>query len=99
MIYPATLIATSIIVVGIMMVWVVPKITAVFTSSNRELPLITRIIINISEFTQSYGLFLLLAVGLLYLGFSQAMRDPQRKRRWHEFMLTLPGLGRWIRIG
>jgi len=98
MIYPATLIATSIIVVGIMMVWVVPKITAVFTSSNRELPLITRIIINISEFTQSYGLFLLLAVGLLYLGFSQAMRDPQRKRRWHEFMLTLPGLGRWIRM-
>ena len=60
--------------------------------------MITRIIINISEFTQSYGLFLLLAVGLLYLGFSQAMRDPQRKRRWHEFMLTLPGLGRWIRM-
>jgi len=98
MIYPATLISTSIIVVAIMMVWVVPKITAVFTSSNRELPLITRIIINISEFTQSYGLFLLVVLVALFLAFVQAMKDAQRKQRWHAFMLTMPGLGRWIRM-
>ncbi len=98
MIYPATLISTSIIVVAIMMVWVVPKITAIFMSSNRELPFITRIVINLSEFTQSYGLFLLIVLVGLYLGFARAMRDPQRKRRWHRFMLTMPGLGRWIRM-
>jgi general secretion pathway protein F len=85
MIYPATLITTSIIVVAIMMVWVVPKITAIFTSSNRE-------------FTQSYGLFLLAFVVAVFLGFSQAMKDPARKERWHAFMLTLPGFGRWIRM-
>ena len=98
MIYPATLISTSIIVVAIMMVWVVPKITAIFISSNRELPFITRIVINLSEFTQSYGLFLLIVLVGLYLGFARAMRDPQRKQRWHRFMLTMPGLGRWIRM-
>ncbi|ETN91921.1 General secretion pathway protein F [Gammaproteobacteria bacterium MOLA455] len=98
MIYPATLISTSIIVVAIMMVWVVPKITAIFMSSNRELPLITRIIVNLSEFTQSYGLFVLILLVGLYFGFVQAMKDPQRHQRWHEFMLTMPGLGRWIRM-
>ncbi len=98
MIYPATLISTSIIVVAIMMVWVVPKITAIFMSSNRELPLITRIIVNLSEFTQSYGLFVLILLFGLYLGFVQAMKDPQRNQRWHAFMLTMPGLGRWIRM-
>ncbi|UVW34928.1 type II secretion system F family protein [SAR92 clade bacterium H455] len=98
MIYPATLISTSIIVVAIMMVWVVPKITAIFMSSNRELPLITRIIVNLSEFTQSYGLFVLILLVGLYFGFVQAMKDPQRHKRWHEFMLTMPGLGRWIRM-
>ena len=98
MIYPATLITTSIIVVAIMMVWVVPKITAIFTSSNRELPLITRLVINVSVFTQSYGLFLLAFVVAVFLGFSQAMKDPARKERWHAFMLTLPGFGRWIRM-
>ncbi|MDB4260814.1 type II secretion system F family protein [Porticoccaceae bacterium] len=98
MIYPATLISTSIIVVAIMMVWVVPKITAIFMSSNRELPLITRIIVNLSEFTQSYGLFVLILLVGLYLGFVQVMKDPQRNQRWHAFMLTMPGLGRWIRM-
>ena len=98
MIYPATLISTSIIVVAIMMVWVVPKITAIFASSNRELPLVTRIVINVSEFTQSYGLFVLIAVFVLFALFVQAMKNPQRKERWHAMMLSMPGMGRWIRM-
>ncbi len=44
LIYPATLLATSLIVVSIMMVWVVPKITAIFISSKRELPFMTRVV-------------------------------------------------------
>ena len=98
LIYPATLIATSIIVVAIMMVWVVPKITAIFASSNRELPMITQIIISVSEFTQNYGLYLLIACFGLFLLFIQLMKDSARKERWHGFMLTVPGMGRWIRM-
>ena len=98
MIYPATLIATSIIVVSIMMVWVVPKITAIFMSSKRELPLVTRVIVGLSEFTQAYGLFVLAAVVALAFAFRQAMKDPQRKEHWHALMLNMPGMGRWIRM-
>ncbi|MGB0449197.1 MAG: type II secretion system F family protein [Porticoccaceae bacterium] len=98
LIYPATLISTSIIVVAIMMVWVVPKITAIFASSNRELPLVTRAVINVSEFTQNYGLFVLIAVLGIFLVFTQAMKSPRRKERWHAFMLSMPGMGRWIRM-
>ena len=98
LIYPATLVATSIVVVAIMMVWVVPKITAIFTSSNRELPLITQLVISLSDFTQEYGLFVLAAIigGLLL--FSRLMRDPSRRQRWHEIILNMPGLGRWTRM-
>ena len=39
LIYPVTLISVSIAMVALMMVLVVPKITSVFASSNRELPL------------------------------------------------------------
>jgi len=56
LIYPVTLIGVSIAMVSVMMVWVVPKITAVFASSNRELPWITEVVVGISNFTQSYGL-------------------------------------------
>ena len=98
LIYPATLITTSIIVVAIMMVWVVPKITAIFASSNRELPLITQIIINVSEFTQNYGLYMLIACFGLFAAFMQLMKNPARRERWHGFLLTMPGMGRWIRM-
>lgn len=95
LIYPATLISTSIIVVAIMMIWVVPKITAIFVSSNRELPLITRIVIGLSDFTQHYGIYLLLVLIAAALLMMRLMRDPVRKTRWHGFILQMPGLGRW----
>ena len=95
LIYPATLIGTSIMVVAIMMVWVVPKITAIFNSSNRELPLITRIVIGLSEFTQAYGLYLLAVIVAGAMLFARMMKDPQRRERWHSMLLRVPGLGRW----
>ncbi|MAM70110.1 MAG: general secretion pathway protein GspF [Gammaproteobacteria bacterium] len=98
LIYPLTLIITSIAVISIMMLWVVPKITVIFASSDRELPLITRIIVGLSEFTQSYGLYLFLFAILAFILWHQALKDPQRKRRWHAFLLRLPGLGAWIRM-
>ncbi|MCK4501267.1 type II secretion system F family protein [Candidatus Babeliales bacterium] len=50
MIYPA-FIFTSLIVVGIvMMVFVVPKLTKVFTQSNLELPWTTQLVIKMSSF-------------------------------------------------
>jgi general secretion pathway protein F len=98
LVYPMTLISVSIIMISMMMVWVVPKITAVFASSNRELPLITKVVVSLSDFTQDYGLYLLGLIVLLVLGFRRAMQNAERKQRWHAFILTMPGVGRWLRM-
>ena len=98
LIYPATLMATSILVVAMMMIFVVPKITSIFASGDRELPLITRIIIGLSEFTQHYG-FYILVISIAIVGiFFWLMRDLERKRRWHAMLLNMPGFGRWTRM-
>ena len=98
LIYPLTLIITAFAVITVMMMWVVPKITVIFASADRELPLITRIIIGLSQFTQSYGLGVFLFVVLACIFCRQALKNPQRKQRWHAFLLTLPGFGDWIRM-
>jgi general secretion pathway protein F len=98
LIYPATLMVTSILVVAMMMIWVVPKITSIFTNNDRELPLITRIIIGLSEFTQHYGLYILMIFIAIVVIFLWFVRDPDRKRRWHALLLNVPGLGRWTRM-
>src|SRR5690606_11411184 len=99
MIYPMTLIGTSIIVVAIMMVWVVPKITVIFASSRRELPWITQLIVGLSNFVQAYGIYLLVFAILAFIMFRYLLKDELRRERWHKFMLDLPGLGRWIQMG
>ena len=77
------------------MVWVVPKITAIFISSNRELPTITKIIMAISDFTQNHGLMMLL-IGIIVAAVSSwLLRDDGRRTRWHQIILGMPGLGRW----
>jgi general secretion pathway protein F len=98
LIYPATLLATSLIVVSIMMVWVVPKITAIFISSKRELPLMTRVVMGLSDFVQDYGIYLLAFVVLSFLAFKQWLRDADRRRRWHQILLATPGFGRWMHM-
>jgi general secretion pathway protein F len=95
LIYPATLLGASLLVVAMMMVWVVPKITAIFISSNRELPTITKIIIAISDFTQDHSLMMLL-IGIIVAAVSSwLLRDDGRRTRWHQIILGMPGLGRW----
>ena len=98
LIYPVTLVSVSIIMVSVMMVWVVPKITAVFASSNRELPWITEVVVGISNFTQSYGLYVLVFVVIASLVLRQAMKNAKLKMQWHELILSMPGMGRWVRM-
>ena len=98
LIYPVTLVSVSIVMVSVMMVWVVPKITAVFASSNRELPWITEVVVGISNFTQSYGLYVLVFVVIASLVFRRAMKNAKLKMQWHELILSMPGMGRWVRM-
>ena len=98
LIYPVTLVSVSIVMVSVMMVWVVPKITAVFASSNRELPWITEVVVGTSNFTQSYGLYVLVLVVIASLVFRQAMKNAKLKMQWHELILSMPGMGRWVRM-
>jgi len=98
LIYPITLISVSIIIVSMMMVWVVPKLTAVFASRNRELPWITEVVVSISNFAQNYGAYVLAGIVLLVFVFRYAMKNPQTKLRWHQLILGAPGFGRWVRM-
>ena len=98
LIYPVTLISVSIAMVALMMVLVVPKITSVFASSNRELPWITELIIGVSKLVQDYGSAFLFCLLTIFITFKVIIRNPDIRLRFHNLLLRLPGLGRWIRM-
>ena len=96
--YPMTLVVASVIAVAIMMIWVVPKITRVFVSARAELPMVTKIVVALSRFTQEYGGLIVFAIVVVILCFQIFVSDLDRRRLWHRQLVKFPGLGNWIRM-
>lgn len=80
MIYPVFVLTGLTIVGAVMMVWVVPKLTDIISSSGGELPLATRILIGVSGFMQSYWWLLLIGIVGAVVGMK---------------MYVKTGVGRW----
>jgi type II secretory pathway component PulF len=56
--YPIFVIATFIVIMIVMFVFIIPKMSAMFAEQGAELPLVTRIVLGISDFFLNYGLYL-----------------------------------------
>lgn len=97
LIYPLVLSVVAAGVVAILMTFVVPKVIAQFDTLGQELPLLTRILVFVSESLSSYGLLLLAAVLLAGFGFAQALRRPVFRRRVDAWLLRLPVIGKLLR--
>ncbi|MBX3022109.1 MAG: type II secretion system F family protein [Bdellovibrionales bacterium] len=61
LVYPIAIVIVAIVVIAFIMIFVVPKMSAMFTQSGQKLPALTQIVINCSNFVQSYW-YLLVAV-------------------------------------
>jgi type IV pilus assembly protein PilC len=66
--YPIFILGTIVVVGIVMFVFVIPRLVAVLQESGAELPLTTRILIAITNFSQQYWWVLLAALLLLAVG-------------------------------
>lgn len=91
--YPIILSVVAIIIVAVLLTYVVPQVVQVFDNIGRELPLLTRALIAISDFTKHYGLFLITAIiGMVY-GFVHLLRQPAFRFNYDKSLLRLPIIG------
>jgi general secretion pathway protein F len=97
LVYPAMLAATALLVVIALMTFVVPKVVDQFDSMGQTLPLLTRIIIALSDLMRGYGWIAIVAGVIAAAGLAQGMRSPAFKLRVDGLVLRLPVLGRLIR--
>src|ERR1700761_7914023 len=97
MLYPIVLSVMCFAIVTGLMVYVVPKVVAVFESAKGKLPLITQILIATSDFIRNYGIYMaIIAVVAAYL-FRRWLRNPNNLRRWHRSQLRMPMIGKLSR--
>lgn len=90
LIYPILMILVSTAIISFLLTFVVPKIIEVFTSSGQTLPGMTEVLIRISDYIKSYGLYTLMALIILFAGFKKSLSNIKIKTAWHRLLLKLP---------
>lgn len=95
--YPIVLAIVAVGVVVALMMFVVPKVVEQFDTVGQQLPLLTRIVIGLSEFLVGWWWALLIAAALIGAVGWRALRDPGLRLRFDRVLLRIPLIGRLIR--
>ena len=91
LIYPSFIIFVAIILVGFMLTNIVPKIVSIFNSLNQQLPLATRIVINLGNFLKNNYLILFIGFFTFILVFIFLYKKVYKFRLFiHSLLLKLP---------
>lgn len=93
LIYPMVILFVAVAVVWGMMRFIVPKMVAQFSDMGADLPWITRVIVSLSDFVRSSGLFVLIAILAAVAAFVWARRQAGPRRAIDRFVLRLPIVG------
>jgi general secretion pathway protein F len=97
MLYPIVLSVICFGIVSALLVYVVPQVVAVFEASKAKLPLITTLLITVSGFMRSFGIYILVAAFVAVVLFRRWLRNPEARTRFHRWQLRLPMIGRLTR--
>jgi len=98
MMYPIILLVVAVLVISVLFVIVIPKLSKMFEDMDVELPLQTKILINMSSFAQDYWW---LVLGLFILGvflFRKYIKSDKGSTKWNRFLITVPIFGRINRM-
>ena len=97
MIYPVLMVVVGVIILGVLLTVVVPNVTKIFESNRLTLPLVTRILIALSDFASEYWWVLIAGVALLILAFRKWKKTEKGRQRWDALTLRVPIFGKLIR--
>jgi type IV pilus assembly protein PilC len=96
--YPVIVIFVAIAVVAVLVTQVFPTFAGLYTQFGIDLPLPTRMLIAISNWSNQYGLYLLLGVLIAVTAVYAYIRTPDGRYRWDKMMLRLPVVGRIVHL-
>jgi general secretion pathway protein F len=95
--YPAIVTVVAFAIVIFLLTYVVPQIVSVFANTKQKLPLLTVMMLAVSDFMRAWGILLGLALVAAWFAWRRALQNPALKRRWHTWLLTAPVYGKFER--
>lgn len=96
MIYPVAIVIFAI-VVAIFLLWkVIPVFAGIFIELGADLPLLTAVVVKMSNFVQSYIIFIVLGIIAFVLLFRYYRKTPQGRWTVDRMLLKLPVFGKLL---
>jgi general secretion pathway protein F len=97
MVYPIFLILVGGISIIILMTFVIPKFSIIFSDMGQAIPLPTRILLNLSALLRNYWWVILGAMAMLYLALRRYAQSPAGRLWMDERKMRLPVFGELVR--
>jgi len=93
LVYPTFVVGIFVLVMGLMLTLVIPRISQILLDSGQELPIYTKIVIAISTVLTDYigVLLVLLSIGGVFLW--RFIKTPVGRRAFDELKITIPYIG------
>ncbi len=93
MAYPILMLFVGTIVLFVLLTYLVPSITSIFTDMGQQLPGPTRFLIATSEFIKTGWWVILLGFGMTFVGLHRLKKSDTGRRWYDRTALSLPGIG------
>jgi len=97
MVYPIICLAISIIILGIILIFVVPVFDKMFTDFGAALPIPTQIVVNLSNIVKNNFLYGLVLIGLCIFAFKKFYGTEKGEIKVDGMILKLPVFGDLVR--
>lgn len=98
MIYPALVVFVILAVLALMIYFVIPHLSEVLKETGQELPVITEMVIGLSDFLRSWGWILILGIiGLTIFTFRYS-KTSEGKKFFDRIFLQIPLIGSFLKI-
>jgi len=98
LVYPSVLISLVLVLFIFLITFVVPSFASLYEQMGSKLPALTTYLLEFGKGAQHYGIYFLLAFGLIFYGGNRYTQTPRGKDILDGFRIGLPVFGKiWIK--
>lgn len=97
LVYPVIIVIGMIIVAFIMMIFVVPRLTSLYSELSADLPITTKFLMSVSNFMVNFWPIILILMGVLAWGFKLYRSTKEGRLTTDEMLFKIPLIGELMR--
>ena len=97
LLYPAIVFTSAIVLMFVFLTFLVPQLSVLLGKTGQKLPVITQILISVSQFFAAWWWAVVAFIGLVVVLVRAVVQTPAGRAWWHRVMLDLPVVGPVLR--